>query len=274
MNETPENEGLLARLRANESINKVSRGRPDLIIFGAPAALLAIIVVAAIGGFALFAGGGGDGDDEQASGATATPEATETISPQTTPTQTGAGLITPIPVSPGDMLSASDLAAREPGAPGRGPFVGERLIIPSIGVDAPFSIKAVPSNGAMPNPNGPEDVAWYDFTATAKTGLGGAPTLGGNVVLAGHVDYINHGPAVFWDIRGLEAGEIIQIRTTDGQVLEYQVEFNKIVPQGWGDWPGIVQATADESITLITCTGEFSGGHYSNRQIVWGRRIA
>jgi len=269
MNEPAENQGLLARLRANERIQRLSGGRPDLIIFGAPIAVLALIVIAVISVAALAGGGGGD-DNEQVV-ATAT-SGRGTSTPQATRTPGSAGLITPIPVSPGDLLTNADLAARGVGQPGRGEFIGERLLIPSIGVDAPFSVKVVPPNGVMPNPNGPEDVAYYDFSS--KAGLGGAPGLGGNIVMAGHVDYINYGPAVFWDLQTLKQGDVIQIRTTDGRVLEYMVEFSKIVPESWGDWSAIVAATAEESVTLITCTGEFEAGHYSDRHIIWGRRIA
>ena len=269
MNEPTENAGLLARLRANETLNRLTRGRPDLIIFGAPIAALVIIVAAVVGIMALSGGGG---EDKQVVTTPTAPRGTNTPGPQSTATQQSGGHLTPIPVSPGDTLNNSDLANRGIGTPGRGEFVGARLVIPSIGVDAPFSVKVVPPNGVMPNPNGPEDVAYYDFSS--KAGLGGAPTLGGNIVMAGHVDYINYGPAVFWDIRSLAPGDIIEIHTTNGEVLQYQVDFNKVVPDTWGDWPAIVAATADESVTLITCTGEFEAGHYSDRQIVWGRRIA
>jgi LPXTG-site transpeptidase (sortase) family protein len=59
----------------------------------------------------------------------------------------------------------------------------------------------------------------------------------------------------------------------DGAVVQYQIEFNKHITVGDADWTSIVAATGEESITLITCGGEFEAGHYNNRQIVWGRRI-
>ena len=60
----------------------------------------------------------------------------------------------------------------------------------------------------MPNPNGSDDVAYYNFSAWP--GKGGAPGQGGNSVFAGHVDSgrapCKNGTvpppceAVFWDI--------------------------------------------------------------------------
>lgn len=263
-----EGAGLLARLRANETLRRLTGGRPNLAIFGAPAALAAIIAAVVVASVAMA--GGGDDDGKRAQGETPTAGASNT--PESTRTPQSAGLKTPIAVSPGDQLTLSDLAARGSGLPVRGPFNGQRLIIPKIGVDAPFTVKTVPGDGQMPNPNGPNDVAFYDFSGF--DGLGGTPGLGGNVVVAGHVDYINVGPAVFWDLHTLTAGDRIQIRMTDGSVAEYAVEFNKTVQADDAPWAEIVAGTAEESITLITCAGQFSAGQYSDRQILWGRRVA
>lgn len=263
----PSDGGFLARLRQNETLRKLTGGRPDLLIFGAP--VLAIVVVVAV--VAVVMAGGGGGDDAQATGKTPTVAATAT-KPGGTPTPgANAGLKTPIAISPGDTLTAGDLAARGSGIPGRGEFTGAKLVIPKIGIDAPFSVKQVGTDGQMPNPNGPEDVAYYDFSQWP--GLGGLPDKGGNVVLAGHVDYIRYGPAVFWRLHELEVGDAIEIQMADGTTATYKVEFNKQLDASAADWTPIVEATADESITLITCGGEFEAGHYNNRQIVWGRRV-
>lgn len=228
-------------------------------------AIVAIFVLVAAG-----CGGGGTSSstdtDVSTEDASATPGA-------------NAGLKTPIPISPGGELVESDLDARGLGTPGRGPFTGDRLLIPAIGVNAAFSTKAVPgsgpSRGVMPNPNGPEDVAYYDFSAFDQ--LGGLPGRGGNVVLAGHVDYINYGPAVFWRLHELKTGDRVNVRLADGSTVAYEVVFNKQVgveaPNADRLFGKLVQATSPESITLITCSGDFANGHYNNRQIVWARRV-
>lgn len=228
---------------------------------------LAAIAVAAIVGSAACGGGSKKKDG------TATPSgptATKTVGATPTP-GANAGLKTPIAISPGSELSPSDLAARGHGEPGRGEFTGTRLVIPKIGIDAPFSYKVVGTDGQMPNPDGPEDVAYYDFSQWP--GLGGLPGKGGNVVVAGHVDYINYGPAVFWRLHELEPGDLVDIQMADGSTVTYKIEFNKTIEVGDADWTGIVDATADESITLITCGGEFEAGHYNNREIIWGRKV-
>lgn len=220
-------------------------------------------VVAGVAIFAVSCGGSGRKTP------TAEPTTFETSSPEP---DVNAGLKSPIPVSPGDLLTDDDLAARGYGEPGRGDFTGARLLIPKINVDAPFSDKVVPPDGQMPNPNSWDDVAYYDFSNFP--GLGGLPNKGGNVVIAGHVDYIRHGPAVFWDIHTLQQGDRVQIKMQDDSVVDYEVMFNKTVSGDDTDkFVKIVAATTDESVTLITCTGVFEAGHYNNRQIVWARRV-
>jgi LPXTG-site transpeptidase (sortase) family protein len=226
-----------------------------------------VIAVAAIAVLAVACSSGkkkGSGTGTPGAGGTPTIEATGTAG-------ANAGLKTPIAISPGNMLTKEDLAARGSGVPGRGDFNGARLVIPKVEIDAPFSDKVVPLDGQMPNPNSWDDVAYYDFSQFPDKG--GLPGKGGNIVLAGHVDYIRHGPAVFWRLHELAAGDIVTIRLTDGSEINYKIEFNKVLDPNEADWSGIVSATADESVTLITCTGVFEAGHYNNRQVAWGRRV-
>lgn len=265
----PSGGGFLSGLRENETLRRFTGGHPEVIIFGVPvAAVVAVVVLVVV----LMSGGGSsNGADDSAKAKTPSVEATRT-KPAGTPTPgANAGLKTPIAISPGDTLAPGDLEARGTGEAGRGDFSATRLIIPKIGVDAQFSIKEVGTDGQMPNPNGPEDVAYYDFSQWP--GLGGLPGKGGNVVLAGHVDYINYGPAVFWRLHELAPGDTVEIQQADGTKATYKIEFNKQIDASAADWTPIVQATADESITLITCGGEFEAGHYNNRQILWGRRV-
>ena len=241
----------------------VTRGRKTRLQGAAMIAVAAVTTALAI--TAVGCGGG--------SSKSKTPTSTADASAQATPTQTpaSAGLKTPIAISPGSTLTQADLAARGVGEPGRGDFNGDRLVIPAIGIDAPFSYKVVGTDGQMPNPEGPEDVAYYDFSQWPLKG--GLPGKGGNIVLAGHVDYIRYGPAVFWRLHELNPGDIVTIRLKGGGEVQYKIEFNKVIEVGDADWSGIVSSTADESITLITCGGVFEAGHYNNRQIIWGRKV-
>lgn len=150
--------------------------------------------------------------------------------------------------------------------------LGDRLVIPAAGVNAPVSGVKVGSNGVMPDPVGYFNAVWYDFSAL---GLGGYVD-GGNLVLAGHVDCgrcVNGGPgtAIFYNTRYLNIGDSIQYITSSGAVQNYVV-FSNVDYSAGADFSGVVSpGTAD--LTLITCTGSFSGGHYDLRNVVFARKV-
>ena len=159
---------------------------------------------------------------------------------------------------------------------------GDKMVITKYGVSAPLTYRSVGLDGVMPNPDGPDDVAYYDFSAW--TGKGGAPGRGGNAVFAGHVDSglkaCKNGTvappcqAVFWDVSGLRIGDEIELHVS-GTVFKYKVTSNQPVNANNGPWDQIVSATAQESITLITCGGDFNREtrEYSNRQVVVAVRV-
>lgn len=135
-----------------------------------------------------------------------------------------------------------------------------RLRIDAIDVDAPLVGLNLNSRGAMDVPNDPELVAWYDFT--------GKPGLGGNAVFSGHVDWVNYGPAVFWDLGKLAEDDEIEVVLQDGTVLTYGVTASASYPVAELNMREILAPTAQESVTLITCTGQFTAGSYTNRLVV------
>lgn len=144
----------------------------------------------------------------------------------------------------------------------------ERIVMPAIEVDAPITVKGVDGAGVMENPDGPWDVAWYDFSAR--------PGFGSNAVFSGHVDYIDIGPAVFWRLRELIENDLVEIRLEDGTVYQYQVVAMESVDAETADIAKIVGATEEEMVTLITCIGDFdpSTGQYDQRLIVRAQRVA
>ncbi len=154
-----------------------------------------------------------------------------------------------------------------------GPSQGlDRLVIPSIGVNANVYLSVVGSDGVMGNPSGPEEVVWYDFSAFV--GLGGYPGTGGNAVYAGHVNYHDYGPAVFANIDQLGPGDIIQVYRGDGVLITYQVEWTDN-PAADADFNTYVVSHGVDEITLVTCIGDWNAAAhaYSNRFVVRGRRI-
>jgi LPXTG-site transpeptidase (sortase) family protein len=142
-----------------------------------------------------------------------------------------------------------------------------RLVIPVIGVDAPVEIKSLDENNAMQTPDQPFDVVWYDFS--------GQPGAAGNAVFAGHLDYHDVGPAVFWDLGTLNEGDVVQVRMEDGTQLEYRVTAIATFDEATAPVHDIVAPTSVPSITLITCAGAFDEDTrlYDQRLVVRAEEI-
>lgn len=165
---------------------------------------------------------------------------------------------------------SSSTAGAGPSGSGEYPL-GDRLVIPAAGVNASVSGRKVGGDGVMPDPIGYFNAVWYDFSSL---GLGGYVT-GGNLVVAGHVDCARcqgggPGQAVFYNTRYLQPGDRIQYITAAGQTFNYVV-FSNADYSPDSDWAGIVSPGAAD-ITIITCTGTFSGGHYNLRNVVFARK--
>jgi hypothetical protein len=141
--------------------------------------------------------------------------------------------------------------------------------IDKVGIDAQIEYLQI-DQGVMQNPTGPWIVGWYEQTG----GLGQFA----NLLFAGHVDYWNVGPAVFWDLKLLEPGDPIVVVGEDGLEFTYAVTWSQnyavasLTAEAIGD---IVGPTKRESVTLITCGGTFdySTGEYDNRFVVRAERI-
>jgi LPXTG-site transpeptidase (sortase) family protein len=151
--------------------------------------------------------------------------------------------------------------------------IGDRLIIPGASVNAEVYRATVPGSGQMPDPVGYFNAVWYDFGSWP--GMGGYVNAG-NMVLSGHVDCGRcynggSGTAIFWSVRQLKAGDTAEYRTADGRSFTYIVTDSRaVLPTA--DFAAIVASSAAD-MTLITCTGTFSGGEYNQRHVVTFRKV-
>ncbi|MHB8515957.1 MAG: class F sortase [Dehalococcoidia bacterium] len=143
----------------------------------------------------------------------------------------------------------------------------DRLVIQSQKIDAPVVVKGVDAAGVMQSPDNAYDTAWYDFTSR--------PGFDGNAVFAGHVDYIHVGKAVFWNLKDLNPGDIIEVRLKDGTVYRYAVTFKQQFEADTAPVNEIVGPTPKQTVTLITCGGTFNytTHQYDKRLVVRAERI-
>lgn len=137
--------------------------------------------------------------------------------------------------------------------------------IPDADVNAEIEVNKI-VDGQMLDPTGPWIVSWYE-----GTGLLHEPRR--NMLMSGHVDYWNVGPAIFWTVASLQAGATVTVYGDRGGASTYEVEYverinnRTVTPEKLAEITG---ATDYEALTLITCGGTFDyeAGEYVERDII------
>jgi hypothetical protein len=139
------------------------------------------------------------------------------------------------------------------------------LAIEAAGIDAGIETLRV-VDGAMQDPTGPWVVAWYENLGSLGTA--------GNIVMAGHIDYWNVGPAVFYNLSTLETGDEIVVTGDDGKTYPFAVDWVRQYDSASIPLDEVAGPTENQSLTLITCGGAFdyANGHYLQRTVVRANR--
>jgi hypothetical protein len=137
---------------------------------------------------------------------------------------------------------------------------GDSLRIPSLEIDAMLTLKQV-TQGVLPAPDSPYDVALYDFAA-GSSGIGGTPGDGGTVVMGGRnlaVDgCLGAQPpcdGVFRRLRTIEPGAAVDV-VWQSETYHYQAVAVCNVPASAFD-DGLFQHGAEEQLTLLTGAGSW-----------------
>jgi sortase (surface protein transpeptidase) len=142
-----------------------------------------------------------------------------------------------------------------------------RLVIPKIGVDAPSINLNLKADGTLETPNSPTNVGWYRNSPT--------PGEMGPAIMTAHVDYINYGPAVFWNLGKLTPGDTFEVMRVDGTTVKFKVDSVKQFTQNNFPTNEVYGNTSYASIRLITCSGSWNAQthHYSDNTVVFGSLI-
>jgi sortase (surface protein transpeptidase) len=136
------------------------------------------------------------------------------------------------------------------------------LTIPAIGVETELEHLAVRDDGTLAAP--------ADFGRAGWFSEGPAPGERGPAVIVGHVDS-RDGPAVFYRLAELRAGDLVQVTRTDGTVTRFAVTDTFEATKDSFPTEAVYGPTAGPTLRLVTCTGAFDRAvrHYVSNLIVY-----
>jgi LPXTG-site transpeptidase (sortase) family protein len=129
------------------------------------------------------------------------------------------------------------------------------LRIPAINVKTPLESLVLDRDGQLEAPKQYDRAGWW------RDGVN--PGDVGPAVIAGHVDS-KDGPAVFYDLRTLRAGDTVDI-VRGGQVVRFRVTEVEQYPKNNFPTAKVYQPTPGPELRLITCGGVFDKTRLSYR---------
>ena len=146
-------------------------------------------------------------------------------------------------------------------------LVPMRVRIPSIGVDTGVIDLGVNPDRTLEVPKDISVTGWY-------TGRSVPGEVGPSVVV-GHVDSAVDGAGVFFNLRQLVAGDMIEIERSDGSVAEFRVTSLVLVEKDDFPTDKVYGSTEQPTLRLITCGGSFDkgAGSYLGNVIVYAEHV-
>lgn len=141
-----------------------------------------------------------------------------------------------------------------------------RLRIPDIKIDTEVLTIGKQADNTMEVPTNSWVTGWYKH----------GPTPGeiGPAIIVGHVDNPK-GPAVFWRLRELAAGQLIEVSRADGTKAVFKVDSIKEFEQNNFPTNEVYGNINHAGLRLITCGGTFDRrtGHYSHNTVVYATLV-
>ena len=140
------------------------------------------------------------------------------------------------------------------------------LSIPSIEVRTHLIRLGLQQDGSVEVPSDPDLAGWFQ--------RGPPPGADGSSVILGHVDSTS-GPAVFFRLRELQAGDRLAVRLDDGTTVSFEVHSIKTYANE--DFPAkrVYGRTGRAELNLVTCGGDYdaANGGYQSNVVVNARRV-
>lgn len=133
-----------------------------------------------------------------------------------------------------------------------------RIIMSSIGVNAPVQGLGTTPEGLMAVPKSYGVVGWYN--------KGAVPGQPGPAVLAGHYTGGNRG--VFDKLRDAKDGDLITVANGRGQTFTYKVTAKNEYDKDKVPMAELFKNSVDSRLEIITCSGKWQKDNYNKRLVV------
>lgn len=136
-----------------------------------------------------------------------------------------------------------------------------RLVIASIGVDAPIEPVGLDAQQAMAAPSSLDTVGWFS--------RGPVPGEPGDAVIDGHYG-LPSTPAVFRNLDRLRPGDTLHVIWPDGRQLQFRIETVAFLAANSPPPPDVFSRSGPARLSLITCAGQWEQSQrtYNERLIV------
>ena len=122
------------------------------------------------------------------------------------------------------------------------------LRIPALGLAVPLSRLGLNPDGTVEVPTDFQEPGWFR--------LGPTPGQVGSAVILGHVDSYR-GPAVFFRLRSLRAGDRVEVRLADGVVAHFAVRAVESYLKREFPARRVYGSRGYPALHLVTCGGTF-----------------
>ena len=136
------------------------------------------------------------------------------------------------------------------------------LRIPAIEVAVPVSQLGLRRDHTVEVPSDAQRPGWFR--------LGPSPGQVGSAVILGHVDS-SRGPAVFFRLRELRPGDVVDVIRADGMVAHFAVRLVAQYPKDRFPSARVYGSAGFSALQLVTCGGVFDRRthHYLSNVVVY-----
>lgn len=155
------------------------------------------------------------------------------------------------PAATTGTTNAADFPQTDPSHP-------VRMLISSIGVNAPVQSLGTTTGGLIDVPQSYGVVGWYN--------KGAVPGKPGPAILVGH--YTGGNGGVFDKLKDLNENDLITVTNGKGQAFTYKVSVKTEYEKDAVPMAELFKTSSDSKLHIITCSGKWQSKNYNKRLVV------